>query len=361
MLTVMSRLAVVALLAVASACGDKPVDVTVETDADYNHGELQQAVDKFVAAGRTANAYGELARTALQLRAGMDRSVGDEAELKLVVLALGPIQAVATQPMEDQVDVLATTVWPTLLAPRIEADAILLKRDPRSAELFAKPGEEPAAYLQRLCGGPLAGECKQVVPEYQGAAVAAVAIRRGTERARNAVASCMACGANPQWHESVRQWETLDRLANGWIHDVESRATPDNWPIAGNASEPDPRLPEAEVNAIGELVIGDTHPGPNERVAALRKLRGRGNAIAVHLRPELSLAQVKVLLADAKTSGAAKIAIVARGHQYPWERRVYWLSDAGKIRANLRPEDTLQLFVHTLDHVAGPGAVARVD
>jgi hypothetical protein len=255
-------------------------------------------------------------------------------------------------------------VWPTLIAPAIEADAIVVKRDARSADLMPRPGEKAQLYLQRLCGGPLAGDCKQVVPELQGSVIAALATRRATERARNAVAGCMMCSTEPGWHEAVRQWEALDRLANGWIHDIERKASPDNWPTAGSSSEVDPGLPEAEVTATGEIMIGGQRYGATTRIDALRELRslhGNDAAIALHLRPELSLAQVKGLLADTKKSGARKIAVIARAPQYPWDRRVYWLSETGGTRANLRLTDSLQLLLHTIDHVAGPGAIARID
>jgi len=32
-----------------------------------------------------------------------------------------------------------------------------------------------------------------------------------------------------------------------------------------------------------------------------------------------------------------------------------------RIRTSLRPTDSLQLLLHTIDHVASPGAIARVD
>ena len=83
--------------------------------------------------------------------------------------------------------------------------------------------------------------------------------------------------------------------------------------------------------------------------------------ITLHLRPELSLAQVKGILADTKKSGAQKVAVVARAPHYPWERRLYWLSEVGTMRAGLRPTDSLQLLLHTIDHVGAPGTVARVD
>ena len=53
--------------------------------------------------------------------------------------------------------------------------------------------------------------------------------------------------------------------------------------------------------------------------------------------------------------------MIARAPEYPWERRVYWLAEGAGTRPGLRPVDSLQLLLHTLDHIASPGAVARVD
>jgi hypothetical protein len=356
---------VLALGAVLGACKRDQVEVNRNPEqADYNHGALRAAVDAYVKADRTPDAYADLAREVLALRPGMDRAVAEEAELKLIVLALAPIQAVSASTMPEQVDALALTVWPTLIAPPIEADAIAVKRDARSPELMPRPGEKAADYLRRLCGGPLAGDCKQVVPEYQGHVVAAVAARRGTERARNAVAGCLMCAAEPGWHEAVRAWEALDRMANGWIHEIQRKASPANWPTAGSSSEAHPGLPEAEVTATGEIVIGGQRYGAMTRIDALRELRflhGDDGGIALHLRPELTLAQVRAVLADTKQSGAKRIAVVARAPEYPWERRVYWVAAGAGVDTELRPTDSLQLLLHTMDHVAGPGAVARVD
>jgi hypothetical protein len=348
-----------------AACSRDHVEVNRNPEqADYNHGALRAAVDAFVKAERTPDAYADLSRAAINLRSGMDRAVAEEAELKLVVLALAPVQSVNAAPMAEQVDALALTVWPTLLAPPIEADAIATKRDVSSSEVFPKQGEKPGDYLRRLCGGPLAGECKQIVPEYQGHVIAALAARRGLERARNAVAGCMMCSAEPGWHEAVRSWEALDRMANSWIREVQTKAAPGNWPIAGTSSEPHPGLPEAEVTATGEIVIGGQRYGAMTRIDALRELRflhGDDGGIALHLRPELTLAQVRAILTDTRKSGATRIAVVARAPEYPWERRVYWVAEGTGVDTELRPTDSLQLLLHTMDHVAGPGAVARVD
>jgi len=360
-----SLLGALAVAVALAACSREAVEVNRDPDqADYNHGALRAAVDTFVKAGRTPDAYADLTRTVLALRAGMDRSVAEEAELKLIVLALGPIQSVGASPMAEQVEALALTVWPTLLAPPIEPDAIAVKRDSSSSELYPKKGESPTGYLRRLCGGPLAGDCKQVVPEYQGHVVAALAARRGTERARNAVASCMMCSTDRGWHEAVRSWEALDRIANGWIHEIQIKAAPGNWPTAGSSSEAFPSLPEAEVTATGEIVIGGQRYGGTQRLDALRELRflhGNEGGIALNLRPELTLAQVRALLSDTRKSGAKRIAVVARGAEYPWERRIYWVAEGTGIDTDLRPTDSLQLLLHTMDHIASPGAIARVD
>jgi hypothetical protein len=349
------------VLVVLAACGEDKIEVRQGHSADYNNGAMLVAVDKYVAAGRTPAAYAALSQTAFELRAGMDRAVARETELKLVALALAPVQAVHARPMTDQVDALALTVWPTLLAPALEADDLVFKRDPDAAAMLPKPGEDASGYLLRLCGGPLASQCRHIVPELQGAVVASVATRRATERVRNAVADCVMCGVDAGWRDAVRAWESLDRVANASINDIARRADPDNWPVAGDAAEVDRSLPEAELDATGDIVIGGQHYGAGQRVSALRDLRGDSPTIALHLRPDMSLAQVRALLGDVRKAGATKVAVVARNARYPWDRRLYWIADGIGTRAGLRQTDSLQLLLHAVDALAHPGAIARVD
>jgi len=343
------------------ACGPDKIEVRQGETADYNNAAMLVAVDKFVVAGRTPAAYATLSNTAFELRSGMDRAVAKETELKLIALALAPVLAVQARPMTEQIDTLAITVWPTLLAPAFEADDLVFKRDPAAATLSPKPGEDASGYLLRLCGGPLSAECKHVVPELQGAIVASLAIRRATERMRNAVADCVMCGVDQGWHEAARTWEQLDRSASSSIHDIERRGDPDNWPVAGDVAEPAPRLPEAELDEAGEIVFGGQHYGAAQRIAALRDVRGNAPALALHLRPEMTLAQVRALLGDVRKAGTTRVAVVARSERYPWDRKIYWIADGVGTRAGLRPTDSLQLLLHAVDALASPGAVARVD
>jgi hypothetical protein len=353
-----------ATLLVATACSQDKIEVATSS-ADYHHAELVAAVDRYVSAGRTPAAYGGFAQSVLSLRPGMDKAVAAEAELRVLVLALPPEKALADHPIAEQVDALALTVWPALLAPPIEADALLHLRDPRAPQLVPKPGEEPARYLERLCGGPLAAECKRIVPEYQGAVVAALAIRRATERVRNAVTECLECSgerASPGWQEAVVGWEALDRAANDAMPDVERRADPDNWPIAGAAADDDPGLPEAELTPRGDIQIAGHSYGPNQqRIDVLKEMRGKSDVIALHLHPETTLAQARGVLIDARKAGCVRVAVIAREAVYPWRRKAYWIADGSGLRVNLRPTDSLQLLLHAVDEVAGPGTVARVD
>lgn len=355
--------AVVALTATgASGCGRDSIAVNQKTGDDYKHGALVLAVDKFVSAGRTPDAYADLAQTVAQLRPHMDRTVGKEAELKLVTLALQPIQSMSAKSMRDKIETLALTVWPTLIAPPVSANQLFEVRDPKTPELVPKPGEDPDQYLVRLCGGPLARECKDIVPELQGAIIEALVLRRGMERARNAVTECLPCKDDDAWKQTVRAWEKLDRETAEAVPDIERRADPDNWPVAGSAADDDPGLPEAELSTRGELIVGGRSYGPNQqRIQVLRELRGDGDVIALHLHPDTTLAQARAVLVDARKAGAQRVAVVAREPFYPYRRRAYWVADGYGLRANLRPTDSLQLLLHAIDEVAGPGTVARVD
>jgi hypothetical protein len=347
---------------VLAACSKDPIPVGDPT-SDYKLGELQAAVDRFVEAGRTPAAYSELARTIFTLRPAMDRATAEIAELRLVVLAIEPVRSVAQQPLPAQVDALALTVWPALLAGTVEPDDILRKLDP-IGDLQPEPRETPVRYVERLCGDRLAGDCKHIVPEYQGHVVSAIAIRRGMERTRVAVSDCVTCSSELGWKAAVRAWEELDRAVNATIYQIERTASPSNWPMAGAAAVDDPRLPEAEVTATGELVIGGQRYGATTRIDALRELRfqhGGSSPIALHIRPETTLASVKGLLADVRKSGATRVAVIARDVNYPWNRKIYWISDRGGVRAGLRPSDSLQLLLHAADHLGAPGTVVRVD
>ena len=131
------------LVVIVAACGRDKIEVSKTPGDDYKHSALVTAVDKFVGAGRTPDAYAELAQTVSSLRPQMDRTVGKEAELKMIVLALGPIQAQQAKSNRERIDALALTVWPTLLAPPIASDTLLAVRD---ADVVIRTLEDPVSF-----------------------------------------------------------------------------------------------------------------------------------------------------------------------------------------------------------------------
>lgn len=196
----------------AAACGADPIDVSRGQPHDYGRHDLRAAVEAFVVAGRTPAAYAVLARKVRGLGTSMDRDVGNEAERRLMMLALEPIRSVGDRTIAEQTEALALTVWPTLLGPPIDQQRIEGSSDPNI--LLPQPGESASTYVDRVCRGPFAGECKYDQPAQRGAAIAAIAARLALERARNAVDACFTCRSDPGWHDLVREWEALERVAS---------------------------------------------------------------------------------------------------------------------------------------------------
>ena len=68
-----------------TACGQDVVKVSATPGADYNRGAMLVAIDRFVAAGKSAPAFAALAAEVAKLRSGMDDTVAEETERKLLV------------------------------------------------------------------------------------------------------------------------------------------------------------------------------------------------------------------------------------------------------------------------------------
>lgn len=380
----MSRGFAAITVALVVACDQQPIRVEPVPVNDDRYVKLIAAVDGFIAANRTPAAFGVLATAIAALRPGMDAALARDAERRVLVLALAPVKSVADRPMPQQVEALALTVWPTLLGPPIEAEALYSVRNPKTQQIPPQTSESPSQYVLRLCLEPLASECKRAVPELQGNIVASLAVRRATERIRTAIADCLECAGesldrglpsepnaapsgntpmrDPGWRAAVTGWEQLDRTMAAELPKISHRADPDNWPKAGAAAEDDPEVPEAELGPRGELVANGHAYGPNQqRIAVLRDLRGTSDVIALHIRPDTTLAQVRAVLVDARKAGCAHVAVIAREPEYPYRRRAYYVAAGYGLRANLRATDSLQLLLHAIDEVAGPGTVVRVD
>jgi len=359
------RLAVLALAGLAAACGDDPIDVrrTGGDVSDYRRADLLTAIDRFVQAGRTPEAYGALARDVAALRPGMDETVAELAELHLTIAAAAPVEAVRSQPVAVQTERLATTVWPVALAPDVAQLAPDGWRSPMDGAVALRPGETAASYVRRMCEGPFAVECRHIVPEWQGAILGAEAITRMTQRARSAIANCEEC-IGDEWHTAIGKWEALEHAAATDRRHYEDLGATSRWPVAGSGAQPWPDPPPLviAVESDGDWTLGDQLIEPPQRANVLRELHAKGGSVlGVHLEPTARVEALAAIAAVARAAGWQTLALQARADAYPWELRAYPIP-IGKRAASLgRATDTIQVRVRALD-VGGPasgGATAR--
>ncbi len=356
---VMSALAAAALG--LGGCSQEPVRVQNTASADYGRDQLHRAVAAFVAQSRTPAAYAAFSKRVHELQPTMDKSVAEEAELKLTVLALAPTQALKDLPVATQAAALALTVWPTAFEPPLRATTQLrsVVEDEATAELAPRPGETPEAYMLRLCEAALNKVCRDSVPEQHAALLSAYAVHRFSERARSAVSDCLVCSTDPSWRASARGWEELETTNNTWIKDAEKRGSPSNWPVAGPAGEDDTALPAVELSTLGEVLINEKPVIASQRPAALRALLGEAKEFALHARPGITVVQLRELVFELHRAGATSVALVTREPRYPWNRRLYRVALGKGRRVEASVNNTLQVLLRQVDAL-GPG-VTRLD
>lgn len=194
---------VILVLLLVAACR-RPEETVVHRAAD--NAETRGHIARFVSAGRTPAGFAELAAALEPVRHADDPRLAKDAELRLLALALPLVENARSQPIDAQVDRLALTVWPVLLAEPLTSRAEL--------DVAPRAGERAAAYVARLCDGP-GSPCGDVAPADRLIAVRALVYQRAEQRMRDALATCLRCGSStePGWRELEWRWESLDRAA----------------------------------------------------------------------------------------------------------------------------------------------------
>lgn len=314
----------------APACGQDAVRITPATGREYGLVELTSAIEAFVAAGRTPAAFATLVDRARALRATMDEAVAAEIERRLLVLALEP--AAATMEVQDAE--VASSLWAFGLARPFTAKAPDGTPDVRPEPLAALPGERDAAYLLRVCEGPLAVECRNAVPEAHAGLVRMVATRRIVERIRNAVAGCYPCRGEPAWDDAVTRWEALDRRSVELGSKLLKTYAPSRWPEAGAGATDRAVDATGRVTASGDLFIDEVRveltpaePGRGGARAAVRGLDPAwgplvGKTLGLHIDPTEPWGLVALIDREARAAGV-DVVIDARVPSYPWALRRY--------------------------------------
>ncbi|MBP9086988.1 MAG: hypothetical protein KBG15_12780 [Kofleriaceae bacterium] len=336
-----------------AACTQERIEIRSESANDYHRADVRRAVETYVAKGRTAVGYAILASKLSVLRPSMDATVASDAELKLVTLALAPMLAASAVPVERELREVVTNVWPIGLQDPLRADTVQQRTASKDGKLTPLAYEDPQAYLMRLCGDVLKVECYSVVPEYQADVVRHIVLQRFTERVRTAVADCVFCANDSTWRDYVHKWELLEAASVERRRRAERVGDPIRWPTSGPAASPMPASDAyvmVELNAVGELFVGDTRLPVVDRVARLQQLRGDRDVL-IHAAPSARLSDLRPVIVDVTRAGATRVGVVSRRREYPWAPGVYWITVGEGVVLPLRLGDTVQVLISTLDEL----------
>lgn len=334
-----------ALLAIAGlslsylGCERERIDVVDDKEAeagdDFAQAEVKAAFAKMHEAPRDPKAFRELAVTIDELRPRFNKRVADLAERQLVFAAVGPLSALADEPMADQMAALALTVWPTAL-----------NHDP-------KEGETPVQYLERLCGGPLAAECKYMVPEHWPLVLSALVWQRLKVRAREAYAECEMCELDPSYKEMLEKYDRHETKVSGQRRILGEGARRSAWPEAGEHASPWSGAP------VLNLVSDPVQFAGEEVESSWRKrieVRPEGVVtLGLHMDPKTESRHLRAVLDAARAAGYRIVALQARESEFPYPMREYRIAATGGKGplAEVRAVDTVQVLVRALDRAAG--------
>ena len=331
------------LVALGAACQKDRLEVRAEDKdkpADFKRSEMLQAA---TAAGDqpSPKAFRRFAERVTELSPRFSESVKAEVERALVFMAVDPMQSVVDESPLKQRDALATTVWPTAFG------------------IEPKPGETPAAYVERICRDELALDCKYAVPEYQPLLLASLAWRKLKERARTSYKHCDQC-QNPRYARVLDRYDRYDRLMSGRAGNAEGEARPRSWPFAGNNAQPWSGAPLLAVALDGKTTFRGKPTKPDKVRTVIARSEQGGEPLGVYLHPKDRVRTLRSVMADAAAAGYAEIALQARVPKYPFALREYRLVTKPKgkhiKKLMVRDIDTIQVLVQSLNANTDPNA-----
>ena len=322
-------------LALLVGCGKDPIKVLDPENSeggDFGRGELLAAVEEFRKTPTSAQAYAKLRATVERLESTFDESNEELADRLLAFLALGPMEANANRPHAEQVEILASTVWPTVLGPP------------------PNEGEGGRAYLDRVCADKLAGECRYIVPEMRGLFLGAKVWRRFRHQAQESYASCLPCQGDDSYRAALRRYDELGFPIESEAADRKGAGHPRAWPRAGPAARDWEPKKTIEVDGSGELRLSGKTISAKKWRESLANRQREGDAIGLYLRPGASVALLRDFAGDLATLGYREIRLQVREPDYPFALRYYPVAAGpGGVDLGLRATDTVQVAVLAMD------------
>ncbi len=329
-------LVLVAAGAAAAGCGKKRIAVADQSEdqtGDYGKLELDKAVGEFRKSPTSPQGYRAIQVEAQRLDPVFNQPVRDIAERHLAFLSLEPMAAQVDKPPQEQVDALALTIWPT--AFNVEPNA----------------GESARAYLERVCAGPLATECKYIVPETWPTVLSAMVWRRMKMRAREAYAQCRLCKQDPSYSAMLEKFDQYDNRMQAARAKLGDRADRDAWPEAGEKMAPWSGAPLLDLVADPFEWNGADFDGDwQDRIRARPR---DADVLGLHVRPRTEVRHVRAVVAGAGKAGYRAVALQVRSRVYPYPLGEYRIATSGARgggeSVDIRDVDTVQILVRALD------------
>lgn len=335
-----SKIALLAVMPlIALGCENKEISVTSGTDKRaYGRDKLLSAVEAFSKSDRSPEKYRAFADTVELLQPQFNDVVRDEAERHLAVLALTPLEANYKHPPDTRLKTLGTTVWPTALKE------------------MPKPDETAHAFAERICGGGMALECQNVVPEYRALQLSAVVWDRFLERARTAIQSCQPCVGQKHYRDVLDKYTRYERDLSGRAAKASNLGKPSRWPLAGEHAQPWTNAPLLELADKGPHLFDGAAMEPGDWTPVLTAARADHEIMGVFIKSSARVSELRAALAEAQKAGFEQIALQVRIRQYPYSLAEYRLSTTpGEQTVRIRDIDTIQILIQALDAIAATG------
>jgi len=334
-------LALAGAVTATGGCKQKRIAVaeqSADSTGDYGRLELDRAVAEFQKQSTSPQAFRALALEVARLDPTFSQPIRDMAERHLTFLALEPMAAQFDKPGPEQVEVLALTVWPTAF------------------NVAPNAGEPARAYLERVCAGPLATECKYIVPEAWPVVLSAMVWRRMKMRAREAYSQCRLCKQDQSYPAMLEKFDQFDNRVAAERARLGDRADRDAWPEASANMAPWSGAPLLDLVVDpfewdGEKFDGDWQDRIQSRPSG-------ADILGLRVRPRTEVRHVRAVVAGAGRAGYHSVALQVRSRTYPYPLGEYRIATGRGGRASaesvdIRDVDTVQILVRALDAATG--------
>ncbi len=321
------------------ACDANRTPMVAETDeesADFGRTALIEAIVKLSEAPTSPEAFQSFALRVDELMPLFNRDVKREAELRVCVLAIGPLQHQLDEPQSDQMQAFALTVWPSVL------------------QIATRESESVSDYIRRLCDNELEIECNNIVPEYWPHIINARVWRTLKSRINVAYARCHWCEQDPDFAGVLETSRKSHQKVELMAKDAQSVGRPSRWPVAGKHASAKSSVRSLAFRKHGWVTVQKEEPQGGDWRSALSSSYKEGDALGVQIAPGQTVETLLGVLADVGRAGYQKVLLAARKRSFPYESMEYELRPGADGFASLgvRKQDTIQVLVQALDYQA---------